>query len=179
MNGIAIAKNFRQERRLLRRVRSGQRAGVPGHPESGTRLLGDLPAALLRRRARYRAAGLPGRSHSLIDGEITAGDWFLFFQSVMLFWMPMTSIASFWSQFQQGLGASERIFALIDAEPEVVQSANDDPGRIRGEIEFRDLSFSYDGQATRAARVQPARSRPGKRWRSSGTPAPASRPSAS
>ena len=40
----------------------------------------------------------------VISGEITAGEWFLFFQSVALFWMPMTSIASFWSQFQQGLG---------------------------------------------------------------------------
>jgi len=63
---------------------------------------------------------------------------------VMLFWMPMTSIASFWSQFQRGLGASERIFALIDAEPEVVQTADDDPGRIRGEIEFRNLTFGYE-----------------------------------
>jgi ABC-type multidrug transport system fused ATPase/permease subunit len=65
-------------------------------------------------------------------------------QSVMLFWMPMTSIASFWSQFQQGLGASERIFALIDADPEVVQTAEADPGRIRGRIEFRDLTFGYE-----------------------------------
>src|SRR5699024_1092499 len=57
---------------------------------------------------------------------------------------PLTSIASFWSQFQQGLGASERIFALVDAEPEVVQVADDDPGRLRGKIEFRDLSFAYE-----------------------------------
>jgi ABC-type multidrug transport system fused ATPase/permease subunit len=80
----------------------------------------------------------------VIDGDISAGDWFLFFQSVMLFWMPITSIASFWSQFQQGLSASERIFALIDAEPEVTQVAAEHPGRIRGQIEFRDLGFRYD-----------------------------------
>jgi ABC-type multidrug transport system fused ATPase/permease subunit len=65
-------------------------------------------------------------------------------QSVMLFWGPLTSIASFWSQFQQGLGASERIFALIDADPEVIQVDDRDPGRIRGEIGFRDLTFSYE-----------------------------------
>ena len=39
-----------------------------------------------------------------------------------IFWFPLTSIASFWSQFQQGLAASERVFALIDAEPRVVQT---------------------------------------------------------
>ena len=47
------------------------------------------------------------------------GDWFLFVQAIDLFWFPLTSIASFWSQFQQGLAASERVFALIDAEPRV------------------------------------------------------------
>src|SRR5699024_8814350 len=53
-------------------------------------------------------------------------------------------IASFWSQFQQGLSASERVFALIDTDPEVVQVADDDPGKLRGEIEFRNLSFAYE-----------------------------------
>src|SRR5699024_1854107 len=77
----------------------------------------------------------------VIQGEISAGDWFLFTQSVLIFWGPLTSIASFWSQFQQGLGAAERIFALVDAELEVVQVADDDPGHLRGEIDFRDVAF--------------------------------------
>jgi ABC-type multidrug transport system fused ATPase/permease subunit len=61
--------------------------------------------------------------------------------------MPMTSIASFWSQFQQGLGAAERIFSLIDADPEVVQTASEEPGRVRGHIEFRNLGFAYADNA--------------------------------
>jgi len=60
-----------------------------------------------------------------------------------LFWLPMTSIASFWSQFQQGLGASERIFSLIDATPEVVQTDHVEPGRLAGRIEFDDVTFGY------------------------------------
>src|SRR5690606_42064208 len=50
------------------------------------------------------------------DGAITAGAWFLFIQALQRFWFPLTSIASFWSQFQQGLSSSERIFALIRSE---------------------------------------------------------------
>jgi ATP-binding cassette subfamily B protein len=145
MNGIAIAKNFRQERTLYDEF-------VPVNEQAYRVTLkqGLVFAAIFPLLFFVAGLGtvllvyLGGRQ--LIDGTITAGDWFLFFQSVMLFWMPMTSIASFWSQFQQGLGASERIFALIDAEPEVVQASNDDPGRIRGAIEFRDVSFSYDGK---------------------------------
>ncbi len=59
-----------------------------------------------------------------------AGSWFLFVQSIAVFWFPLTSIASFWSQFQQGLAASERIFALIDAEPRVKQTDNQVVPRI-------------------------------------------------
>ncbi|MBA3379101.1 MAG: ABC transporter ATP-binding protein, partial [Chloroflexia bacterium] len=143
MNGIAIAKNFRQERRLYDEFRPVNVQAYNVTLKQGLVFSAIFPLL-------FFVAGLGtvvlvymgGRS--LIAGDISAGDWFLFFQSVMLFWMPMTSIASFWSQFQQGLGASERIFALIDAEPEVVQTANDDPGRVRGEIEFCNLTFGYE-----------------------------------
>jgi len=143
MNGIAIAKNFRQERRLYDEFEP-----VNNQAYSVTLRQGLVFSAIFPLLFFVAGLGtvllvyLGGRG--LIAGEISTGDWFLFFQSVMLFWMPMTSIASFWSQFQQGLGASERIFALIDAEPEVVQIADRHPGNVRGEIEFRDLTFAYE-----------------------------------
>ena len=55
------------------------------------------------------------------------------------------SIASFWSQFQDGLSAAERVFALIDAEPKVVQTATEPVEQLEGRIEFRDVSFAYTG----------------------------------
>jgi ABC-type multidrug transport system fused ATPase/permease subunit len=53
------------------------------------------------------------------------------------------SIASFWSQFQDGLSASERVFALIDAEPKVVQAAAEPIEQLDGHIEFRHLMLTY------------------------------------
>jgi ABC-type multidrug transport system fused ATPase/permease subunit len=76
-------------------------------------------------------------------GTLSAGSWFLFIQGLALFWFPLTSIASFWSQFQIGLAAGERVFALIDAEPKVVQSDHEQLPTMRGEIEFDAVSFSY------------------------------------
>src|SRR5690606_18739212 len=67
----------------------------------------------------------------------------IFLQSVMMFWLPLTSIASFWSQFQQGLSAAERVFALIDAEPRVRQHDPTPVGRLAGRVEFRDVTFAY------------------------------------
>jgi len=77
------------------------------------------------------------------DGTLTPGTWFLFIQGLQNFWFPLTSIASFWSQFQLGLAAGERVFALIDAEPRVVQTDNRKLDAIRGDIRFEAVDFAY------------------------------------
>src|SRR5690606_1461759 len=79
----------------------------------------------------------------VLEGAITPGQWFLLVEALALLWFPLTSIASFWSQFQLGLSASERVFALIDAEPRVVQTGARDPGRLAGRIEFEGVDFRY------------------------------------
>jgi ABC-type multidrug transport system fused ATPase/permease subunit len=79
-----------------------------------------------------------------ISQTISVGEWYLFVQSLTIFFFPLTTIASFWSQFQQGLAASERVFALIDDESLVVQLAQEPVGRLRGEIAFEDISFNYN-----------------------------------
>ncbi len=147
MNGISVAKSFRQERSLYGEFQPINRQSYSVLLRQGIIFGSIFPVLfLVAGLGTVVLVYLGGRE--VIDGAISVGDWFLFFSSVLIFWMPITSIASFWSQFQQGLSASERIFALIDAEPEVVQHADDDPGQIAGEIEFRNLSFSYDGTAS-------------------------------
>lgn len=143
MNGISIAKNFRQERFLYDEFQPINRQSYSVMLRQGMVFGSIFPVLFL-------VAGLGTvllvylGGQQAIDGDISAGDWYLFFQSILIFWFPITSIASFWSQFQQGLSAAERIFALVDAEPEIVQTASDDPGRIKGRIEFRNLGFRYD-----------------------------------
>lgn len=85
---------------------------------------------------------------NVLDRSISAGDWFLFVQSIGILWFPLTSIASFWSQFQLGLSASERVFALIDAEPRVQQIDAQPVPRLAGSIEFKDVFFQYTDQQT-------------------------------
>ena len=53
-------------------------------------------------------------------------------------------IAAFWPQFQAGLAAAERIFALIDATPAVIQNDDIKPTKLKGKIEFRNLTFHYE-----------------------------------
>ncbi len=78
-----------------------------------------------------------------MGGEVTAGEWYFFVQSINIFWFPLTGVASFWSQFQLGLAASERVFALIDAEPRVVQIDHLPVQRLAGRVGLDDVDFGY------------------------------------
>jgi len=77
------------------------------------------------------------------EGVLTAGEWFLFIQGMGMIWFPLTSIASFWSQFQLGLAAGERVFGLLDADPKVQQTADNQVQDVKGKIEFKDFDFYY------------------------------------
>ncbi|MEO3806175.1 ABC transporter ATP-binding protein [Nonomuraea sp. B1E8] len=143
MGGIAVAKNFRQEQQVYDEFRPINRQSYRVTLRQGFVFSAIFPVLfLVAGLATVVLVQLGGTA--VLGGGLSAGDWYLFLQGVALFWFPLTSIAAFWSQFQQGLSASERVFALIDAEPRVVQTGAQDPGRIAGRIEFRDLTFGYD-----------------------------------
>ena len=146
MSGISVAKAFRQEDKIYSEFQTISRQAYKVTLWQGFVFSSIFPILFI-------VAGLGttfivyAGGNAVIAGDVSAGDWFLFLQSIALFWFPLTSIASFWSQFQQGLSAAERVFALIDATPRVVQRAEHDPGILKGEIDFRDVRFEYvEGQ---------------------------------
>ncbi|HET8911240.1 MAG TPA: ABC transporter ATP-binding protein [Ktedonobacteraceae bacterium] len=147
ITGITVAKNFRQEQHMYDEFKSINAQAYQVNLRTGFTYNGIFPilvtVANLGTTAIIYFGGLSALNHS-----ISAGDWFLFVQSLRLFWFPLTSIASFWSQFQLGLSASERVFALLDAEPRVKQHAQESVPTVRGEIDFKHLFFSYTDQQT-------------------------------
>jgi ATP-binding cassette subfamily B protein len=56
------------------------------------------------------------------------------------------NLSSFWTSIQNGLSAAERIFALIDAEPAVVQTDSQPVPPLKGKIEFDNVEFCYQGK---------------------------------
>ncbi len=147
ISGVAVAKGFRQEAALYAdflatnnmayRVQL-RRVAVFGSIFPLMNTLAGLGIA-----AVIYVGGL-----FVLGGDVDVGEWYLFVQSLSIFFYPISSIASFWSQFQQGLAASERVFALIDSETTVAQTGNEDPGRLRGAIRFEGVSFRYGGEGS-------------------------------
>lgn len=83
----------------------------------------------------------------VIDARITIGSLQAFIQYVSRFNRPITEIASTTATIQSLLAASERIFEFL-AEPEEEPDSTDalTIPEVRGEVEFKNVNFSYDGK---------------------------------
>jgi ATP-binding cassette subfamily B protein len=142
VSGIAIAKNFRQENSIFETFNAANRTSYRVNIWRGFILslvwpslntVGGIGTAVI-----VYAGGL-----SAAQGAVTIGAWYLFILSLGRFFDPVMNLSAFWSNIQSGLSAAERIFALMDAEPNVVQIANLDVPNLKGEIRFENVSFRY------------------------------------
>lgn len=146
VSGIAVAKNFRQEASIFEEFNAANLQSYQVNVRRGLVLsmvfpvlnaLGGIATAIL-----VYVGGL-----SAVQGIVTAGAWFLFIQSLDRFFFPVQNLSAFWTQVQQGLSASERIFALIDADPQVIQIDQRIPPVLTGAIRFEHVWFSYADKA--------------------------------
>lgn len=146
VSGIVVAKSFRQEHAIYRTFTANNRQAYQVGVRRGLTLNTIFPilgmASGLGTGLLVYAGGLATR-----DGGLSPGNWYLFMQAIGFYWWPLINIASFWSQFQDGLSAAERAFSLIDAKPKVVQIAAEPipDSQLAGRIEFRNLTFTYTG----------------------------------
>lgn len=145
ITGIAIAKNFRQEQTVYADFMDVNAQSYRLNLRQGFVFSSIFPIlGIVEGLGTVLIVFFGGRF--VIDQLVSPGDWYLFVRSISLFWFPLASIASFWSQFQLGMSASERVFALIDAEPRVVQKESLPVPFLRGKIEMIDLNFRYTEQ---------------------------------
>lgn len=142
-SGIQIAKTFRQERKLYDKFKEVNNQSYDVNLKKGFVLVSIFPALAVVQGIVLTLIIYFG-GNFVIRGELSVGDLYLFLQSLSMLFFPLLVIAAFWPQLQLGLAASERIFALIDNLPAVVQNDNRKPEKFKGEIEFRNLSFHYD-----------------------------------
>ncbi len=143
VTGISVAKNFRQEEMIYNEFSAVNILSYQINLRRGFILSLVFPTMGILSAVALSIVVWVG-THSVLAGAFSAGTWYLYIQSVDRFWFPFMNLASFWSQFQQGLSAAERIFALIDAENTVLQTDSIAVGDLAGGIQFDDVSFEYD-----------------------------------
>lgn len=144
VTGIAVAKIFRQEAAIHREFSEVNQRSYRINLRRGFTLSMVFP--VLNALSGVGTAVLVyWGGLTTADQEISVGNWYLFLRAVDQFWFPLINVAAFWSQFQAGLSASERIFALIDAEPSVQQINVRPLEQLEGDIHFDEVDFRYTG----------------------------------
>src|SRR5690606_37714758 len=142
VTGIRVAKNFRREMGIYEEFLGVNERSYTVHVRRGFVLALIFPTLHLFAGLGTAVLLYAGGYYTYL-GIITAGAWFLFMNSVSLFWFPMINLSAFWSQFQGALSATERIFALIDAEPAVIQRDHQAVPPLQGDIRFDHVDFRY------------------------------------
>jgi ATP-binding cassette subfamily B protein len=142
VSGISVAKNFRQEASIYGEFTDANDTSYKVNVRRGLALSVVFPTlnalAMIATGVMVLAGG-----YSVIAGVVTLGAWYLFISSLDRFLFPIMNLTSFWSSIQNGLSASERVFALIDTPTAVVQTAADAVPSLKGQITFENVSFHY------------------------------------
>jgi subfamily B ATP-binding cassette protein MsbA len=90
------------------------------------------------------AGGVIYGGYQVIDGAKTTGAFFSLITALILCYGPIRRLTQFNAQLQNGLAAAQRVFALLDTEPTIIDRP-DAPALVlgEGEIRFEDVRFSY------------------------------------
>jgi ATP-binding cassette subfamily B protein len=84
---------------------------------------------------------------AVVSGRITLGQLVQFFGYLMMLSWPMIALGWTTNLFQQGVASMQRIDEILDTKPAVTDPAAPvAPQRLRGEIEFRGVGVSYNGE---------------------------------
>ena len=79
----------------------------------------------------------------VLSGAVTIGVLNMFIQYSLRFWRPIQDMSDKYNILQSAMAASERIFRLLDTEPEIVSPAQPLAGDGSNRIEFRHVWFTY------------------------------------
>jgi ATP-binding cassette subfamily B protein len=83
---------------------------------------------------------------SALEGTITLGTIAAFLQYARRFFRPIQDLSEKYNVLQSAMASSERIFKLLDTEPEIIDPEEPKhlPEELEGRIEFEDVWFRYD-----------------------------------
>lgn len=78
-----------------------------------------------------------------IEG-VTVGVVISFSVYLQRFWQPVIMLSNFYNQLLVAMASSERIFELLDENPDIVNESENELDQVKGHVEFEHVSFSYE-----------------------------------
>jgi ATP-binding cassette subfamily B protein len=143
LSGIRVVRSFGQERHHIKRFGELNDLNRDANMTTVNLNAAYFPAVELL-SALVTVEILVVGGIAAIDGHTSTGVVFAFIAALNNFFDPIQQLSQLYTTYQSGMAALDKIFALLDEEPEIVDS----PGavelpRIAGELRFEDVSFRY------------------------------------
>jgi ATP-binding cassette subfamily B protein len=144
LSGVRVVRSFGQEPRHRRRF-----AELNQHNRDANMTTVYLNAAYFPAVELMSAVATVGilvyGGYQVIDGDVTIGVLVGFLAALNGFFDPIQQLSQLYTQYQAGMAALDKIFELLDEEPDLVDApdAVDLPVPLRGEIRFEDVTFQY------------------------------------
>jgi ATP-binding cassette subfamily B protein len=146
LSGVRVVRAFGQERRHETRFAELNEENREANMKTVYLNAAYFPSVEFLSAAATAVILLYGGSQVVDGGGVTIGVLASFVLYLTSFFEPIQSLSQVYTTYQSGMAALDKIFGLLDEEPEIVDrpDARELP-RIAGEIRFDDVCFSYGG----------------------------------
>jgi ATP-binding cassette subfamily B protein len=143
LSGVRVVRSFGQEPRHLDEMTALNEANRAVNMKTVYLNASYFPAVEMLAAIGTAVILLYGGSQA-IDGAIQIGVIVAFVGYLNTFFEPIQQLSQLYTTYQQGMAALDKIFDLLETEPEMVDAPDAiDPGPLRGEIELDGVWFSY------------------------------------
>ncbi len=143
LSGVRVVRSFGQEPRHVARMDELNEENRVANMKTVYLNASYFPAVELLSAFGTAAILLYG-GYQFIEGEIAIGIVVSFVGYLQAFFDPIQQISQLYTTYQQGMAALDKIFDLLDTEPDLTDRPGAlDPGKLRGEIELEKVFFSY------------------------------------
>jgi ATP-binding cassette subfamily B protein len=143
LSGVRVVRSFGQEQRHLSEMERLNEANREVNMRTVYLNASYFPAVELLSAIGTAAILLFG-GYEVLNGEVEIGILITFVGYLQTFFDPIQQISQLYTTYQQGMAALDKIFDLLETEPDTVDRPDAiDPGQIEGRIELEGVWFSY------------------------------------
>jgi len=147
LSGVRVVRSFGQEPRHLDEMTELNERNREANMKTVYLNASYFPAVEMLAAVGTAVILLYGGSQA-IEGAIQIGVVVAFVGYLSTFFEPIQQLSQLYTTYQQGMAALDKIFDLLDTEPDMVDAPDAiDPGELRGEIELEGVWFSYADEA--------------------------------
>jgi len=142
VSGMAIVQLFNREQRAYDEFEQVNRDHMAAWTDAIFAYAWYYPAVELLSSSAIALVIWRG-GYSVLHGTVTLGILIAFMQYAQRFFRPIQDLSEKYNILQAAMAASERVFKLLDSEPEILSPAKPTAGDKSGRIEFRNVWFTY------------------------------------